>query len=93
MFIQDFSTSSLILLLNESSKFEQLRLVFFVFDLDLVSPLRIDLSIFDLTSQEFQDFNLVLLEVLSVNQESFANFRGLSLLGLSCFAERLTSRN
>jgi hypothetical protein len=91
MFLQNFSTCSLVLLLDEASKLQQFWFFFFVLDLNLISPLSIDLSVFDLTLQDFQDLDLVILEILSVDQHSLGDFGSHSFFRLCCFAIRLPS--
>lgn len=91
MFIKNLGTSCLILFLNKTSEFQQFRFVFFVLDFDLISPLRINLAIFDLISQELKNVKLIVLEVLSVNEQAFSNFRSLAFLGFRSFSECITS--
>jgi hypothetical protein len=93
MLIQNLSTCSLVLFLDEASEFQQFGLIFFVLDLDFVSPLIIDDSVFDLTLQDLQDLNLIVLEILSVDQQSLGDLRSYSFFRLGCFAIGLPSRD
>ena len=93
MLVQNLSTCSLVLFLDEASEFQQFGLIFFVLDLDFVSPLIIDDSVFDLALQDLQDLNLIVLEILSVDQQSLGDLRSHSFFRLGCFAIGLPSRD
>ena len=66
-------------------------LFFFVLYFHLVSPSWVNFTIFYLVSQKSEHIYLVVLELLSVQNESFCYFGNLAFLWLCCFCVRLSS--
>ena len=91
LLIKNFNTYIFILFLNKTSEFEDLCFLFFVFHFHLVSPSWVNFTIFYLVSQKSEHIYLVVLELLSVQDESFCYFGNLTFLWLCCFCVRLSS--
>jgi hypothetical protein len=67
LLVQNLCACDLVLLLDEATELQQLRLVLLVLHLHLVAPGRVYLPVLDLRPQELQYIDLVVLELLAIN--------------------------
>ena len=93
MLVQHLCSRCLVLFLDPTSKFQHFSFLLFVFNFKIVSPGRIDLAVFNLSTQEFKHLNLVILEFLSIEKHAFGYFRSLPFFRFISFSERLPSCN
>ena len=93
MLVQHLCSRCLVLFLDPTSKFQHFSFLLFVFNFKIVSPGRIDLAVFNLSTQEFKHLNLVILEFLSIEKHAFGYFRSLPFFRFVSFSERLPSCN